>query len=341
MPSSSNVLFDLVKPEEIEDAYKIEVAGYPEDEAASLEAFRYRQINASDLFYGAFVPKDAGGRELIGYVCSTLSPSPSLTQESMSTHIPSSSSVCVHSVCVSPSHRKQGVATNLLKAYVSHLEQLVPSRGYARVLLITHEELRHFFENAGFEWLGKSRVVHGSKPWYEMRKIISSSEDPWAGPSTSQSQQIPAGLWEALQSPSSRPKRTTKLLGTFSDGLQDVTSENSNKFDLLCPRDGCGSIILKSGAATLTERPSIQLEPPEFQTSLAPLPDPQTRTHWWLVTPSPMAFENIGFSKPLVGSTNPNMKLLACAECDLGPLGWCEQGGKEFWLAAGRVRYSV
>ena len=33
------------------------------------------------------------------------------------------------------------------------------------------------------------------------------------------------------------------------------------------------------------------------------------------------------------------LKLLACAECDLGPLGWCEEGGKEFWLACTRVGY--
>jgi hypothetical protein len=33
------------------------------------------------------------------------------------------------------------------------------------------------------------------------------------------------------------------------------------------------------------------------------------------------------------------LKLLTCAECDLGPLGWCEEGGKEFWLACARVGY--
>lgn len=69
-----------------------------------------------------------------------------------------------------------------------------------------------------------------------------------------------------------------------------------------------------------------------------------------------MAFENIGFSKPVGDSGEdiehspkinefPNeysgsrKKLLACAECDLGPLGWCEEGGTEFWLACSRVAY--
>lgn len=33
------------------------------------------------------------------------------------------------------------------------------------------------------------------------------------------------------------------------------------------------------------------------------------------------------------------LKLLACGECDLGPLGWSEEGGFEYWLACARVGY--
>lgn len=40
------------------------------------------------------------------------------------------------------------------------------------MLLITHEELRTLYEKAGFVWLGKSAVVHGAKPWYEMRRDL-------------------------------------------------------------------------------------------------------------------------------------------------------------------------
>ena len=55
-----------------------------------------------------------------------------------------------------------------------------------------------------------------------------------------------------------------------------------------------------------------------------------------------MSFENIGFTRPvgnLSATPGKQMKLLICGECDLGPLGWCEQGGSEFWLAVGRVGY--
>lgn len=35
------------------------------------------------------------------------------------------------------------------------------------------------------------------------------------------------------------------------------------------------------------------------------------------------------------------LKFLICADCDLGPLGWAEEGGNEFWLACSRVKYAT
>lgn len=98
--------------------------------------------------------------------------------------------------------------------------------------------------------------------------------------------------------------------------------------------------------------------------ALGPLPAPPATVQWWLVTPSPMEFENIGFSRPVVrtgnnaGTRTPSrvvvacfhlfpiaspkrIKFLICADCDVGPLGWSEEGGKEFWLACSRVKYAV
>ena len=37
--------------------------------------------------------------------------------------------------------------------------------------------------------------------------------------------------------------------------------------------------------------------------ALAPLPAPPATVQWWLVTPSPMEFENIGFSRPVARSS--------------------------------------
>ncbi|KAJ7451173.1 Mss4-like protein [Mycena latifolia] len=167
-------------------------------------------------------------------------------------------------------------------------------------------------------------------------------------PSTSLSEsaepgQIPPGVMEALLRPStSRP--ASRTLASFSGGVTDVSMPESeflsNKYDLLCPRPACGSIILRTGVAKLVEKPSVQMEPADRTPALLPaLPEPPALAAWWLVTPSPMEFENIGFSKPLSSDAGGQMKLLVCAECDLGPVGWSEVGGTEFWLACSRVGY--
>ncbi|KAJ7037476.1 Mss4-like protein [Mycena alexandri] len=162
--------------------------------------------------------------------------------------------------------------------------------------------------------------------------------------STSALEQMPPGVMEALVRPSqNRP--ASRSLASFSDGVTEVIMPEShflvNKYDLCCPRHECGSLILRTGVAKLIEKPSVQMEPADRTPALLPpMPEPPAVANWWLVTPSPMEFENIGFSKPL--SSEPGaaqMKLLVCAECELGPVGWSEVGGTEFWLACSRVGY--
>ncbi|KAJ7102485.1 Mss4-like protein [Mycena belliarum] len=165
-------------------------------------------------------------------------------------------------------------------------------------------------------------------------------------PSTSSFEpgQIPPGVMEALLRPSTN-RPTSRTLASFPNGVTDVSTPASehqvNKHDLLCPRPECGSVILLAGVAQLVEKPSVQMEPADRTPALLPpLPEPPAMAAWWRVAPSPMEFENIGFSKPLSSSPGaPQMKLLVCAECDLGPVGWSEVGGTEFWLACSRVGY--
>ncbi|KAJ6466947.1 acyl-CoA N-acyltransferase [Mycena sanguinolenta] len=331
---SPDLAFANVPAADLAEAIEIERAGFPPDEAATLEAFQLRQSLAPNLFLGAYL-----NNQLVGYVCSTLSPDTSLTHESMSNHVPDSSSVCIHSVCVSSAHRGLGVGLKLLREYIVRLEtaRREKTAPYERILLITHENLRPFYEKAGFEWVGPSAVVHGSQPWYEMRSILGLSSD---GVESS-----PQGVFEALQRPSNL-NPAPRSFASFPGGIAEVSFSESNvlanKFDLLCPRSNCGSVILKRGVAKFTEAPSVQLEPPSNPSNplLPTLPQPPAAAQWWLVTPSAMEFENIGFSRA-VETLGKKMKLLACAECDLGPVGWCKEGGTEFWLACSRVGYQT
>lgn len=199
----------------------------------------------------------------------------------MSTHVPNSSSVCVHSVCVSPLSRRKGVGLRLLNKYISRLhtmngltaKETPQGRStdfpYKQVLLLTHEELLSFYRKAGFELVGKSDVVHGSKPWFLMRQDLtnSSTEVDIHGASPpeqvhSRGEQLPPGLWESLQS-ALRNRPSGRLIASFPTGIKAVCAESGgssvNKYDLLCPRPGCGSIILKQQSAQLVERSSVQV----------------------------------------------------------------------------------
>lgn len=161
-----------------------------------------------------------------------------------------------------------GVGVRLLREYILRLESATKngSKPYERILLITHAELRIFYENAGFEWLGKSEVVHGAKPWFEMRKVLERGADATTSPEQLQSQEpaIPPGLWDALQRPP-RNRPTPHPFTSFSR-IDDVCAADPedagnmlNKFDILCPREECGSVILKAGVAKWVERASVQV----------------------------------------------------------------------------------
>ncbi|KAF9479525.1 acyl-CoA N-acyltransferase [Pholiota conissans] len=345
----THIIFDYVPASDIPAALEIEATGFIPEEAGSESSFRFRQSQAPQLFLGAY-ELQSDSRTLIGYVCATQSPDESLTHDSMTSHVPGSSSVCIHSVCVSPTYRGKGVGQALLKEYLSHLEaaRTEGTATWERVVLIAHDHLVPFYEKAGFENLGKSHVVHGPLPWFEVRKTLTAPlkstvktpQVPGAG------QKISPTVLEALQRPRAAP--SSKLISDFPDGISGVLQSSSssdvstNKYDLLCPRGDCGSVILKQGVGKWVERASVQMEPTGHQNPHLPvLPTPPETTQWWLITPSPMEFENVGFTRPVQPLTDlgRKIKLLTCAECDLGPLGWSEEGGSEFWLACSRVAY--
>ena len=85
-----------------------------------------------------------------------------LTDESMSMHEADGTTLCIHSVAVPEPLRRKGIASYMLREYLSRVDGL----GFAtRVLLICKEPLVGLYTGAGFENLGPSDVVHGADPW--------------------------------------------------------------------------------------------------------------------------------------------------------------------------------
>ena len=280
----------------------------------------------------------------------------------MSTHDPDGKTICIHSVCVDRGHQRQKLGSALLEEYIRRWTD----GPHDRISLIAHEELIKFYVSAGFKLIGKSQVVHGSKPWFELRYFL----QPNIPDIATQRRILEVLRDEVNQSEVQRPGK--KLLSYFPGGPRELVEEDGlNKLPLYCPRMACKSVILLQGIASLSERSGVmvsvsrvqfasrlldfqQIDNPQNlppQALLPHLPAPPVVTPTWKIGPpaNPMIFENIGFSRTLpidessAGvSDGPRLvKLLMCAECDLGPLGWVEDGprGTVYWLVANRVGY--
>ncbi|KAF8312112.1 acyl-CoA N-acyltransferase [Clavulina sp. PMI_390] len=229
----------------------------------------YRQLNAPGLFLGAFQSLDSP-RTLVGYVCSTIASGDALTHSSMSTHVPTGASVCIHSVAVHPDFQRRGIALALLKEYINRLKK----RDYPglehieRILLITHEELVPLYSKAGFQMVGESAVQHGSRPWFEMRIVLDNTGASHPQPEGEVLTSLPPNisqqaLLEALSASSSsvqkRNAAPVRTLDSFGSRDEVLTDGNANKHKLVCLREGCGSLILLPKVAALTEAPSLEV----------------------------------------------------------------------------------
>ena len=203
----------------------------------------YRQSVAPDLFLGAYDQE-----RLIGFICSTLSKSESLTHESMATHNPEGKTICIHSVCVDPGHQRQKVGSSLLEEYVRRWK----NGPYDGISLIAHEELTGFYVAAGFQLIGKSEVVHGSKPWFELRYSL----HPPIPDAATQRRILEVLQEQSGQSEAHRLEK--KLLSYFQGGPSELADESGlNKLRIYCPRIVCRSVVLLTRTATFVERSSV------------------------------------------------------------------------------------
>ncbi|KAI8925531.1 hypothetical protein BC831DRAFT_460354 [Entophlyctis helioformis] len=176
--------FDEVCEADLADVLRIEQLGFPPEEAATLAKIQLRHRDAPHLFIGAY-DNDAdnndgspAGRTLVGFINATATVSDVLTHESMSCHDPRGATICIHSVCVDPSRRRQGVALALLAEFRRRLarqasdpatrspQSLVPPK---RIALAAHDHLVPLYVRAGYTVLRESPLVHGPDKWIELQ----------------------------------------------------------------------------------------------------------------------------------------------------------------------------
>lgn len=81
---------------------------------------------AAGEFFLVAIKQQNGTDAVVGFVCGTLLAGEELSHESMSRHDPCGSTLCIHSVCVEASQRRQGIAGKMLQAYLSMVPQVSP-----------------------------------------------------------------------------------------------------------------------------------------------------------------------------------------------------------------------
>ena len=191
---SPTVTFDLVHPVEVHAAYALERGRRMVEDSSPFELLQYRQKNAPELFFGAFVslppPKVAGPlsftvpearRRLIGFISATAAPA--LIAQSFYKHSKSeyANVICLHSVCVDRAYSRRGIGISMLSNFIHRVQQVengngrdgAKPKGYEMMALLCGERHARFFEKAGFQRHAISYIQHGSRSeWIEMRRSI-------------------------------------------------------------------------------------------------------------------------------------------------------------------------
>ncbi|XP_078473621.1 guanine nucleotide exchange factor MSS4 [Lampetra planeri] len=118
-----------------------------------------------------------------------------------------------------------------------------------------------------------------------------------------------------------------------------LTEDGKNAKAVLCPR--CDSQVLRPRAATIVHKqmtlPSMKKSAVVAAAEAGVAPEPELLNQHWVVNDM-YAFENVGFTHTLAGA---NVKYLACADCEAGPIGWhCLDDCSSYYVALGRVKHA-
>lgn len=154
-----------VTPADLDGVCAVENAGFPPAEGATREAFRYR-IEAFPQWFlvaeeeGTVVGLLNGPATDAQFICDRLY-EPGGAGENGTT-------LAILGLAVLPDRRRQGIAAQLMHAYLDRARQ----GGMERVVLTCKENLIPFYEQFGFVNRGVSQSVHGGVVWYDMEYTI-------------------------------------------------------------------------------------------------------------------------------------------------------------------------
>lgn len=165
--ANTKVEFRLLMADELEAAYQLELTCYIPEAAATLEAFRFRQMNFPDYFWSAWTEQ-----RLVGLACAVRTSECACEEnEVKGAHEAQRNgmNLCVLSVAVDPGYRLQRVGAALVKKLI---EQATTDQ-LESIFLMCEAHLIPFYEQQGFSYIGLSSSKHGGIEWHEMKLILS------------------------------------------------------------------------------------------------------------------------------------------------------------------------
>jgi predicted N-acetyltransferase YhbS len=156
-----------VCPDDLDQAAALEAACFPLAEAAPREALAQRIA----VFPDSFLVAELDG-QLVGMVNGCCTDSPVIVDamfHGTEHHQPDGANQTIFGLDVLPSHRRQGIAAELLRALI----QASREAGRKAVILTCKEPLISYYETFGFTNDGPSQSTHGEAAWFDMTLVLS------------------------------------------------------------------------------------------------------------------------------------------------------------------------
>lgn len=151
-----------VMPSDLDRCFEIESIAYSGDEAASKDKIETRIKTYSQ----GFIVKELNGL-VVGFINSGACHQVELSDEEFKEligHDPKGQNIVIMSVVVHPEFQKQGIASELMRAFISQMKQLKKLKIY----LICQTGLIDMYAGFGFKYIGKSESDHGGMAWHDM-----------------------------------------------------------------------------------------------------------------------------------------------------------------------------
>ena len=156
------MIFRSIKPEETEQAIRIELICFPPHEACSPQSMRDRITVAKDLF---LVAVDENTDLIAGFLNGIATNEVAFRDEFFTDsrlHDPAGQTVMLLGLDVLPEYRKKGLAKELLRRYADR------ERRRERLVLTCLEEKVPMYKHLGFLDNGMANSTWGGEAWHEM-----------------------------------------------------------------------------------------------------------------------------------------------------------------------------